>query len=72
MRYLACRFFTIITISFCALLMDGCGSGDDGAPSEQTNRAESVIGPEGGTVEVTDPKSAIKGVKVTIPPGAVA
>ncbi len=72
MRYLACRFFTVITISLCALLMDGCGNGDDGAPSEQTNRAESVIGPGGGTVEVTDPNSAIRGVKVTIPPGAVA
>ncbi len=75
MRYLIRRFITIMTISFCVLLMDGCGDGDDGAPSEETepiNRAESVIGPEGGTVEVTDPDSAIKGVKVTIPPGALA
>lgn len=73
MKYLLCRFFTIITITLCALLLDGCGNLDDGAPSEeQTNRAEKVIGPEGGTVEVTDRNSAIKGVKVTIPPGALA
>ena len=72
MKYLICRFFITITLSFCVLLMDGCGNGDDGPPPEQTNRTQNVIGPEGGTVEVTDPNSPIKGVKVTIPPGAVA
>ncbi len=72
MRYLTCRLITIMTISLCALLVDGCGDGDDGAPSEEINPAERVIGPDGGTVEVTDPSSAIKGVKVTIPPGALA
>jgi hypothetical protein len=72
MKYPLFRFLTIIALSFCALLTDGCGSGDDGPSSEQTNRAQNVIGPEGGTVEVTDPNSPIKGVKVTVPPGAVA
>ena len=30
-----------------------------------------VIGPEGGTIEVTDPTSPLYGVKVEVPPGAV-
>ena len=73
MKYLRYRLFAMITLSLCILpLMDGCGDGDGDPPAEQTGRVESVIGPEGGTVEVTDPNSSIKGVKVTIPPGAVA
>lgn len=72
MKYPVRLSIAIIMISLCALLVDGCGDGDDGAPSEEPNPAEHVIGPAGGTIEVTDPNSAIKGVRITIPPGALA
>lgn len=73
MKYFVCRFFFTIIISFCPLLMDGCGGGggDEGSTSDQTTRVEKVIGPEGGTLEVTDPNSSMNGVKITIPAGAL-
>lgn len=72
MKYLKFRSFLITTISLSVLLVGGCGDGDGGPPLEQTTRVEKVIGPEGGTVEVTDPSSEIYGVKVEIPAGALA
>ena len=72
MKYLRFRSFLITTISLSVLLVGGCGDGDGGPPLEQTTRVEKVIGPEGGTVEVTDPSSEIYGVKVEIPAGALA
>ena len=73
MKYFLCRFLFTITISSCALLMHGCGGGggDGGSSSEQNTRVEKVIGPEGGTVEVTDPNSSLNGVKITVPEGAL-
>jgi|WetSurMetagenome_2_1015567.scaffolds.fasta_scaffold165875_1 hypothetical protein len=72
MRYPVRLSVAIMTISLCALLADGCGDGDDGAPSKHTYPTEHVIGPAGGTIEVTDPNSYLKGVRITFPPGAVA
>lgn len=42
----------------------GCGGG--------ASQAEKLIGPEGGVVEVTDSSSPIFGMKVEVPPGALA
>lgn len=72
MRYFRFPLFLIITISLSVLLIDGCGDGDGGPPLEQSTRVERMIGPEGGTIEVTDPYSPIYGVKVDIPAGALA
>jgi hypothetical protein len=69
MRYLACRIFPIILLSLCMLLPGGCGGGD-GPPSDIL--AQKEIGPDGGTIEVTDPESALFGVRVDIPAGALA
>ncbi len=65
------RFFAVIAICSCALLIDGCGfeKDDDGDPS---GRAAKEIGPEGGTVAVTDSDNPLYGVRVTIPAGALA
>ena len=38
---------------------------------DQRPEAEGIIGPEGGTIEVTNPDSPLYGVKVTIPAGAL-
>jgi hypothetical protein len=73
MKYFLRRFFAIMAIGFGALLIDGCGSGDDGPTTDpQSGRVEKEIGPEGGTVEVADSNNPLNGVKVTIPAGAVA
>jgi hypothetical protein len=55
--------------------MDGCG-GDGGDLNLNEGwkfpSTEQVIGPEGGTIEVTDPNSTLYGVKVEIPAGALS
>ncbi len=74
MRYLVFRAFPIIMVSFCLLVMDGCGSGGDVNLSEglEFPSTQQVIGAQGGTIEVTDPTSSLLGVRVEIPPGALA
>ena len=74
MRDLVCRSTLIIMISLCLLICDGCGGGDDVNLDEgwQWPATEGVIGPEGGTIEVTDPNSQLRGVKIEIPAGALA
>ena len=74
MSYLARRYFPIVTVFLCLLVMDGCGDDSDINLDEgwKWPTTEKVIGQEGGTVEVTDPTSTLYGVKVEIPAGALA
>lgn len=53
----------IISFSFAC----GGGGGDNNTPSE----ASATIGPDGGTVEVTNPSSPLYGAKLEIPEGAL-
>lgn len=57
------RSLDTIALSLCVLLASGCN---------RVWRTEKTIGPEGGTVEVTDPLSGFQGVKLVVPAGAVA
>jgi hypothetical protein len=76
MRYSVCRYFSLIAVFLCLVIMDGCGSDSDSdlnlAEGWKWQTTEQVIGPEGGTVEVTDSNSTLYGVKVEIPAGALA
>ena len=56
-----------IAIALCAALAACSGEGD----GADTGRVQSVIGPEGGTIELTDPGHAIYGVKLEVAPGAM-
>ena len=70
-----------ILILFCLLSAFACGGGNGSSPTatpaltlHSTSPAfeiEKAIGPEGGTVEVTNPNSPIYGVKLEIPEGAL-
>jgi hypothetical protein len=73
-RHFAFRFFPVLTVSLFLLVMDGCGDGSDLDLSEGWTwpTTEKVIGPEGGTIEVTDTTSTVYGVKIEIPAGALA
>jgi hypothetical protein len=51
----------IVLLSVLAL---GCGS-------TQGDQVSAVIGPEGGTLSVTDARSALYGMQVEVPPGAL-
>lgn len=61
--------FTLAIILMGLIASSGCGGGssDDYWPYS----SETVIGPEGGVIEVTDPESAIYGFKMVIPEGAL-
>jgi hypothetical protein len=54
--------------------LEGCGSDSDLNLDEgwEWPSTQQVIGPEGGTIEVTDTTSALYGVKAEIPAGALA
>lgn len=73
MRYLVFRFFSIVAVSLCLLVVDGCSDDSDLNLNEgwEWPTTEQVIGPEGGTIEVTDSTSQLYGVKVEIPAGAL-
>jgi len=74
MRYLEFRFFSIVAVSLCLLVADGCSDDSDLNLNEgwEWPSTQQVIGPEGGTMEVTDTTSALYGVKAEIPAGALA
>ena len=71
MKYSRLLFLVVVAVSASsALLVVGCGGdGDDIlAPETSWNR---VIGPEGGTIVVTEDSSPLYGVKIVIPAGAL-
>jgi hypothetical protein len=75
MMHLVIRFFSIAAVSLFLVVMDGCGDGGDDLNLDEGWKfptTEKVIGPEGGTIEVTDTTSTLYGVKVKIPAGALA
>jgi hypothetical protein len=75
MIHLVFRFFSIAAVSLFLTVMDGCGDGGDDFNLDEGWKfptTEKVIGPEGGTIEVTDTTSTVYGVKVKIPAGALA
>src|SRR5687767_5108950 len=60
----------------CCVILPAChdDGGDDaaGPPPPAASLASAVIGPEGGTVAVTDAASPFVGTQIVIPPGALA
>lgn len=67
--------FLLVIILGGLIVSFGCGGGDsddsdDWENDEQTHWSSTVIGPEGGVIEVTDPGSSIYGFKIEIPEGA--
>lgn len=65
------RSLAPVAVSVCALVVLGCSSSDD-ARGGDSGSGQAVIGPLGGTVEVTDANHPLRGLKITVPPGAVA
>lgn len=67
-----CRFLLVI-IWGGLIASFGCGGGssDDGWEYPELYSYETVIGPDGGVIEVTDPESSIYGFKIEIPEGAL-
>lgn len=59
-----------LALVLLAALLQGC-SGDDEGPRDLSGRAQAVIGPAGGTLQVSAPGSDLDGVALTVPPGAV-
>lgn len=57
-------------MSLGVVLAMACSGGGGHDQLDPTGRTQAAIGPEGGTVEVTDPGQLL-GVKVTVPAGAV-
>lgn len=72
MKRLRLLFLVIITVSISsALLISGCSDDRDDILVPKTSW-QKVIGPEGGTIVVTERSSPIYGVKIEIPAGALA
>lgn len=65
--------FVVIFLSYCLVVMDGCGDGGDLDLGEgwEWPTTQREIGPEGGIIEVTDTTSTLYGIKVFIPEGAL-
>jgi hypothetical protein len=61
----------ILIIAFGIITILASGGGDE-EDEEMATSWEKVIGPEGGTVEVTEPSISIYGMKIEIPAGALA
>lgn len=69
LRYIS----VLIIIAFGILpIIASCGGGGGGEGEVRPTSWEKVVGPEGGTVEVTEPSSPIYGMKIEIPAGALA
>jgi hypothetical protein len=58
----------IVIVVFVAGVVLTC---DGEAPEAVKTWAEAVVGPEGGTVEVTDPESSLYGLRIEVPEGAL-
>jgi|GEM_PF-3187637 len=67
LRYIAVIFIT----AFGIITITASGSGDDDY-NEPPTSWEKQIGPEGGTIEVTEPESPLYGMKIDVPAGALA
>lgn len=67
LRYAAVIFIT----AFGIITLTASGSGDDDYDAPPTSW-EKEIGPEGGTLEVTEDESPLYGMKIEVPSGAVA
>lgn len=67
------RYISVILIIAFGIItiLASCGGGDE-EDEEMATSWEKVIGPEGGTVEVTESYSPIYGMKIEIPAGALA
>lgn len=67
------RYISLIFIIAFGILpiIASCGGGG-GEGEVRPTSWEKVVGPEGGTVEVTEPSSPIYGMKIEIPAGALA
>ena len=79
------RGFNLIflaVIIFLAVLFFGCGgssSSGEGSPADDEDFYQPVveyeivqtIGPNGGTIEVTDPESAYYGIRINVPEGSL-
>ncbi len=65
----------LLCVLTCAASLTGCGGAESDAPPPtpvlQELLAEGVVGPGGGRIEVTDPKSPHFGVGIVIPAGAL-
>jgi len=72
------KYRLIHSVAFIALIiltiftLNACGGGTNSGGEEIIPEASAIIGPYGGTVEVTDPTSPLYGVKIEIPPNALA
>lgn len=62
----------IIAFGIITLIASGSGGDDGGNDTEPATSWEKVIGPEGGTLEVTEPASPLYGMKVEVPADALA
>jgi hypothetical protein len=67
LRYTAVIFITVFGI----ITITASGSGDDDYDEPPTSW-EKEIGPEGGTLEVTESESPLYGMKIEVPAGALA
>lgn len=61
----------IFITAFGLITITASGSGDDDYDAPPTSW-EKVIGPEGGTLEVTEDESPLYGMKIEVPSGALA
>jgi len=61
----------LIAIGIISIMASGDGGGGDSEETPGLYSSETVIGPDGGVIEVTDPGSSIYGFKIVIPEGAL-
>lgn len=64
------RILTHSAIFLTLLILSACGGGDL-TPPEEDCMGEGLFGPEGGTIEVTDPTQLFYGLRIVIPKGAL-
>ncbi|MBW1819573.1 MAG: hypothetical protein JRJ60_20725 [Deltaproteobacteria bacterium] len=62
--------FVNTVIIFTVLFLSACGGEDSTAPEDDCF-GEHLFGPEGGTIEVTDPDNVFYGLRIVIPKGAL-
>ena len=66
------KLFFILVLTLFFSCGGGGGGGDGGDDGPVATSFEKEIGPEGGTLEVTDSSSPLYGIKIEVPPGALA